>query len=234
MQFWIFYVGRCTNIVDSGSLLNRSVVKGLPPRRDSFGRKNNTNSDSKINITFLKLNILCSNFEDRSGWIWNARIRCLFVQKYLGGVPDKKFDHRFLTPWNLGCFWTKHTGIERFRNCSPEILRKNIEFEIHYGRKNWKSGWKWKIWFENQKNQSTAVTPWRTRKYFEHTKTVPVGVSPTQDLSAVQIWASNSKYSWSYDFCTRLKARWFRHNLCRTWHTNSGLWVKGCTFGRKF
>ena len=38
----------------------------------------------QIDLIFFKLNIFCSDFQDRTGWIWNARIRCLFVQKISG------------------------------------------------------------------------------------------------------------------------------------------------------
>ena len=130
----------------------KTLFKGLPRRRDTLGKKKPFFPCSKIDITFLKLNIFCSNFEDRSGWIWNARIRGLFVRKISGGAPDKISYRRFLTLWNFLKCWD-FQGV--FEPNTPEmsvsgtaltILKfrgKNIEFEIHYGwTKNWKFEWK--------------------------------------------------------------------------------------------
>ena len=55
----------------------------------------------QIDLTFFKLNIFCSDFQNCPGSIWNARIRCLFVQKISGGASDKILDHQFFSNWNL-------------------------------------------------------------------------------------------------------------------------------------
>ena len=39
----------------------------------------------QIYLTFFKLNISCSDFQDCPGSIWNARIRCRFVPKNIWG-----------------------------------------------------------------------------------------------------------------------------------------------------
>ena len=70
----------------------------LPGRLFVFAKKNN---HFKLLKNFFKINIFCSNFQDRQIHIWNARIRCLFVQKYLGGSSDKILDHQKIYIWNF-------------------------------------------------------------------------------------------------------------------------------------
>ena len=76
----------------------------------------------KIALTFFKLNIFCSNFQDRQISRWNVRIRGLFVQKYLGGVPDKMEDLRFLKSWIFLKFLENYYKSIGFHAPNPVIL----------------------------------------------------------------------------------------------------------------
>ena len=61
---------------------------------------------AKMIITFFKLNIFCSNFEDRPGWIWNARIRGLFVKIQIWGyLPPFRSTLKKIILQNPGIFW---------------------------------------------------------------------------------------------------------------------------------
>ena len=73
---------------------------------------------SKNRFNFFKLIIFCWNFQDRQISRWDARIRCLFVQKYFGGASDKIFEH---TLFFSAIFW----NIENFKSPNTIFLNKN-------------------------------------------------------------------------------------------------------------
>ena len=85
-----------TRVIEGG---NRDIP---PPKR-------------KIALTFFKLNIFCSNFQDRQISRWDTRFWCLFVQKVLWGSVRWDFQAYAINWGNrgTGLLWAQIVQIVR-------------------------------------------------------------------------------------------------------------------------